>query len=317
MEKLFAVKNDGENVLGKLLYFGLSNLLIERDKLIEICSNMNLPVSVGTRQSEVDAFRSATSDVYERIVDREYGEIRIRKVYCRDNDKSDSVVSRELVCETLGQNSNTYWKLANLYYDKDSKIFHYLIEDYSSSLDVSAYCEKAKSLFELYKQCVGRNQLENLVDSFLYSMESLKVNVHGKLYFVPRKNMHMVDLFEDFIEAINSNNKRSGSLTVNSLFVADDEKQRGKMTQEFYHTARQEINTYIERLENLIAGNSNNPTLLERWVLKASTLEAKKRDYENLLRHELDELDDQYSTLRFMVNELTVRANNLRSQKCA
>lgn len=253
MESLFAVKSDSSDVLGKLLYFGLGNVLVERDKLIEICSDLNLPVSVGSRLSETDSFRSATSDIYDRIVDRDYGEVRVRKVYCRDNEKSDDIVSRELVCETLGQNSNKYRKLANLYYHKDGKYFDYTVEDYGSDLDISGYCDKAKELFELYKYCVSRNQLENLVDSFLQSMDGLKVNIHGKLYFIPRKNMHMVDLFEDFIEAINANNKRTSNLTINSLYVADNEKQRLKMTAEFYSAARSEIELYTERLENLIA----------------------------------------------------------------
>lgn len=317
MESLFAVKNDSGDVLGKLLYFGLSNVLIERNKLIQICGDLNLPVTVGARISEVDSFRSATSDIYDRIADRKYGELRVRKVYCRDNDKSEKVVSRELVCETLDHSTNSYEKLANLYYYKDSKFFDYFIESYGSDLNISKYCEQAKEFFELYKYCVGRSQLENLTDSFLASMESLKVNVHGKLYFIPRKNMHMVDLFEDFIQSINDNNKRSGALTVNSLYVADDEKQRGKMTEEFYHSARQEINTYMERIEHLIKNDTSNPALLERWVSKVNTLEAKKRDYENLLRHELDELDDQYGTLRFLSGELSVRANKLRLEKCA
>ena len=34
MENLFAVKSDNNDVLGKLLYFGLSNVLVEREKLI-------------------------------------------------------------------------------------------------------------------------------------------------------------------------------------------------------------------------------------------------------------------------------------------
>lgn len=317
MENLFAVKNDNSDILGKLLYFGLSNVLIERDKLAEICESMNLPVSVGNRLSEVDSFKSDTSDVYERLVDREYGELRVRKVYCRDNEKSDNIVSRELVCETLGSTTNKYRKLANIYYDKGDKRFDYSIEDYVSGLDIDGYCRRADELFGLYKRCAGRNQLENLADSFLHSMDALKVSVHGKLFFVPRKNMHMVDLFEDFIEVINSNNKRTGSLTVNSLFVADDAKQRSKMAAEFNSTVRAEINMYMERLENLIAGGGSSAAVMERWVAKISTLEAKKRDYEALLQCELDELQDQFQTLRFLSNELSVRANKARLAKCA
>lgn len=66
------------------------------------------------------------------------------------------------------------------------------------------------------------------------------------------------------------------------------------MTAEFYNSARQEIKTYLERIENLIANNTANPAVSERRVVKGNSLESKKRDYETLLRHELDELDEQY-----------------------
>jgi hypothetical protein len=317
MESLFAVKNDNHDVLGKLLYFGLGGVLIERDKLTEICEDMNLPVGVGTRLSEVDAFRSATGDIYDRIVDHDYGELRVRKIYCRDNEKSENIVSRELVCETLGQTTNQYLKLANLYYDRDSRYFYYSIEDYGSGLDVDGYCRQAEELFELYKRCVGRNQLENLVDNFLRSMDSLKVSVHGKVFFIPRKTMHHVALFEDFLEAVNLHNKRTGSLTVNSLFVADDAKQRSKMTAEFYNTVRQEIGLYMEKMETFIANGGTSPAIMDRWVNKVQALESKKKDYESLLQCELDELGDQFTTLKFLANELSVRADRVRLAKCA
>ena len=314
-EKMRTVKVDGEDVLGKLLYFGLADILIEREKLIEICSDMNLPVNVGTRSSEVDSFKSATSDVCDRIIDSENGELRVRKVYCRDNDKSENIVSRELICETLGQNTNKYHKLANLYYNKYNRELDYTIEDYGSDLNIDEYCHNAVELFELYKRCIGRSQLENLTENFMDSMEALKINVHGKIYFVPRKHIEMVDVFEDFIIVINAHNKRAGQLTVNSFFVADDDKQRGKMAAEFYRSARQEINSYIEKLETFISKDSSNLVLLERWITKANTLDAKKRDYETLLKSELNEIDDDYQTLRLLVQELNVRANKLRSDK--
>jgi hypothetical protein len=310
-ENLRAVKTDSDDILGKLLYYGLHNVLIERNKFIKICKDLNLPVNAVIRSSEVDSFRSATSDIRDRIVDDEYGGVRIRKVYCRDNDKSDNAVSRELICETLGQNTNNYHKLANLHYDKKIKLFNYTIEDYNSDLDIEEYCRKAIELFELYQTCIGKSQIENLTENLLESMESIKMSVHGKLYFVPRKKIDMVDTFEDFIMLMDAYNKRDGKLTANSFFVADDEKQRGKMAAEFYHSAKQDINFYIEKLETLISKESENPVLLERWVAKVNTLESKKHDYEILLQNELNALDDDYGHLQLLSDELKLRAKKL------
>lgn len=312
VDGMFAVKNNGDGVLGKMVIFSLPNVLIVRDKLIQICENLNLPVTVGARFSDRDAFRSATSDIYDRIEDQKNGNPRVRKIYCRDNGKSENVVSRELVCETLGQTTNGYKKLANFCFRKDTDSFDCTIEDHGSSLNIAGYCDKARRQFELYKTCIGRNQFENLIDSYLEKMEVLKMNVHGKVYFIPKKNIQMVDTFEDFIESINVNNIRNGEINVYSLFVADNTKHRGKIANEFYYNARQEIKNYMTRFETLIASNSSNPALLERWANKADLLQNKKREYELLLRSELGELDDDYQTLCFLSDELRLRANKLR-----
>ena len=57
--------------------------------------------------------------------------------------------------------------------------------------------------------------------------------------------------------------------------------------------------------------------MLERWALKIEGLEAHKRHYEQVLRRELDGLDDEFSTLKFLGQELQNRAKNIRFQKAA
>lgn len=65
-----------------------------------------------------------------------------------------------------------------------------------------------------------------------------------------------------------------------------------------------------EWLENHIANGRCGPDLMERWVAKINTLETKKRDYEQLLEHELSELNDQYQSYCFcQMNYLYGRIN--------
>ena len=317
MKNFIGVQESGQDVLGKFLYFSLSSVLIERGTLAQICEDMGLPVSLGARISTVDAFKSATGDLYERIVTKNSGEVTISKVYCRDNQTAGSVYSRELVKETLDESTNHYKKLANLSFDKEYDHFSYSAEGYDADVDAYTLCEKAEELFRLYKDCAGKSQIETLTESFLSHMESLKISVRGRLFFVPKKHMHMVNLFEDFVEALNANNKRGGQLIVNSMFVVDDAKQRGKMTAEFYTATRKEIELYMEKVEHLISSGSQSPAIMERWITKVERLEEKKNHYEEILKQELDQLDDQYDTLRFLASELSARVNAIRVKKAA
>ena len=56
---------------------------------------------------------------------------------------------------------------------------------------------------------------------------------------------------------------------------------------------------------------------MERWVLKIQALEEKKKHYEGVLRRELDGLDDEFATLKFLSQELQVRAQSIRFHKAA
>ena len=76
-----------------------------------------------------------------------------------------------------------------------------------------------------------------------------------------------------------------------------------------------EIVTYQEKRDYLIKRGSQSPAIMERWVLKVQALEQKKWHYESVLQRELDGLDDEFSVLKFLSQELQVRANNIRSQR--
>jgi len=305
MNNYMAVKGDSEDVLGKLVYFSLSRILIKREDILELCDNMDISAAFGKRTSTVDAFKSATGDVYERFVRKTDTGQLIQKVYCRDNQKNGDVYSRELVMETLNENTNRYQKLANITCDKDTDTFDYFITSASPGIDIADYCIRARELFELYRECVRANQLETLIDNLLDQMERLKINVHGRLYFIPKKHMQKLNLFEDFIEALGTLNINKDSINCNSIFVVDDEKQRKKMTTEFYAMAKKEIEMYNTKLENLISNGVQNQSIVDRWLLKISSFEKKIAYYETLLKQELDDFGEEYQLLKLMADELS------------
>lgn len=312
---MVAAEADKEHVLGKFLYFSLANLLVEKDALSKLCSDMGIYYSGGERLSVVDAFRSATGDIRERIPVTENGQTNIYLAYCRDNRRSSKILSRELVKETLNQKTNQYEKLANITYDKDDGVFRCdnLVPD--DTVDVPGCCRRAEELFELYQRCANRKQVETICTNYLRSLEATKVSIAGHMYFVPRTHMEKVDIFEDFLTLLGGLNRNGTPLTVNSLYVIDDAKQRDKMAEEFYTAVKKEILEYQNKCDYFIKSGSNSPAVMDRWVLKVQALEERKRHYEEVLRQELNGLDDEFSTLKFLAQELQLRANSIRFQK--
>ena len=78
---------------------------------------------------------------------------------------------------------------------------------------------------------------------------------------------------------------------------------------------KKEIAAYQEKCDYLIKSSSQSPAVMDRWVLKVQALEEKKRHYEGVLQRELDGLDDEFSVLKLLSQELQVRANSIRSQR--
>lgn len=313
MESFMAVNETEKELLGKFLYFSLANVLIEKEEMQRICTALGFPYT-GRRISEIDAFHNATGSIAAREVVTADGAQHIIKVYCRDNRRKAGVYSRELVRETIGHDTNQYEKLANLCYDKINDLF--FVENVVTDdrfVDVPAYCARVEGLFHTFRHCLGRSQVDTIAQHFLGSLDALPVSVHGKFFFVPRYAMHKADLFEDFIEALNLANQHEKPLVVNSLFVADDAKQREKMTAEFYALVHREAQEYQERAEKLIANGCQSPAILERVVVRIQELKRKKDRFEALLRDELEAVQEDFATLGLFSQELQLRAQNLRS----
>ena len=310
-----AAKGDEQQMLGKFLYFSLANLLVDREELSTLCESVGVPYAGCNRLSVGDAFRSATGDIRERVPVMENGETNIYLAYCRDNKHTADVFSRELVKETLNRHTNQYEKLANISYNKAAGTFRCDNMVCDDAVDVPECCRRAEELFELYQCCANRRQIETICGNFLRSLEATKLSVTGHMYFVPRTYMEQVDIFEDFITLLSGLNKKATPLVVNSFYIIDDAKQREKMTEEFYLAVKKEIAAYQEKCDYLIKSGSQSAAVMDRWVLKVRALEEKKRHYEGVLQRELDGLDDEFSVLKFLSQELQIRANSIRSQR--
>jgi len=320
LNNLVAITGDGEGILGKVLYYSLSSILVNRERLAEICEELSFPYSPSRRAGLGDAFRNATGDIYDRKTIKGVFGTETFKIYCRDNKSEKGITSRELVKETLDANTNTYKKLANITYSKSDGIsFGDLV--YDTHVDPLEYCNEAVRLFELYQVSAGRKQIETLLQNFVDSLNSAKLLSHGKMFFVPREHMYRLDDFELLVQQIEEANQLQNAfrypLDANSMYVVDDAKQREKMAAAFYNSVKREIAEYTERANHFIQSESQSPAILERWALKIQGLSVKKREYEAVLQRELSDLDNELTSLGYLADELSIRARGLHLRRAA
>lgn len=303
------VPDSNDQILGKLLYFTISKLLIQRKVLHKIVNDLDLPLYESNRNSYTDAFCSATGDIRDRTTVSYGDSSKTIKIYCRDNKREEQdLVVRELVKETLGSKTNQYEKLANLFMDKKTGHMSYDILSGDIDIDAEGYCVQACQLYELYQDSYNYSQIDHMIKShFIAYMQATKVTPNGKIYFVPRTHLAQLQRFEDFMDLLEEHSSKETNVNANSLFVVDDEKQRNKMAHEFLHQISKDIQAYTGRLQYLIDSDSRSIHVIDKWGAKIQELEKMKKNYTDILQKQYEELDDSFSYLSLQLQELHLR----------
>ena len=118
LSEIMTTASDGEGVLGKIVFYGLGGIMIDREEFERLRAACQFSAPTNFRSTPADAFRSATGDLHDRLVRG----TQIYKVYCRENRQRCHTISRELILEAVDSTTNLYTKLANIVLDKDSEI---------------------------------------------------------------------------------------------------------------------------------------------------------------------------------------------------
>ena len=313
MENLIAVNENSDGIIGKFLYYSTSNILIERTKFIDIGQSFGLPKCKPAKESKSSSYRRATTAIKDRIQVKDRGGTRVYRIYCRDNKKEDAAhIYRELVKETLNSKTNDYKKLANIIFDKESETIYCDNEVYDADVDVREYCRRAVELYERLCTCYTTDHVESVIQDQLDRMQANKISIHGNLYFIPNPYLPLLNILEDYIDAISKHNLNDGLVMSNSMFVVDDERQRQKMTDEFYANYKRDIEYYQQRVQHFIDSGCESQAVIRRWILKIQALQQKKKTYENVPKQQLDALNSDYAMLQMQSEELRVR--NIQGQ---
>lgn len=233
---------------------------------------------------------------------------QVYRIYCRDNKKEDAAhIYRELVKETLGSRTNDYKKLANIIFDKETETMYCENEVYDADVDVREYCRRAMELYDRLCTCYTTDHVESVIQDQLDRMQAVKISIKGNLYFIPNPYLPLLNIFEDYIDAISRHNLNDGLVMSNSMFVVDDERQRQKMTDEFYANYKRDIEFYQQRIQHFIDNGCDSKAVINRWIQKIQDLQQKKKTYEDVLKRQLDALNNDYAMLQMQSEELRVR----------
>ena len=308
LENYMAVQDGSEGIIGKIVYYSIAGILVDKQVCQDVGRSLGLPKIKPSRESRASAYKYATTALKDRVSAPTANGTKIHRIYCRDNRKDDPRrLCRELVKETLNAQSNEYKKLANIVFDKEAEEISCENLEPDDDVDAAQYCDHALTLYDKFRNCYNADHIDAMLQDMLDRMQANHISIRGNLYFVPASNLRWLDILEDYIAALAQHNQSGSAVVCNSMFVADDQKQRDKMAQEFYTGYRRDIEAYQERIQHFIDGGCTSKAVIDRWLLKIKALEDKKKTYETILQRQLDAMDQDFALLQMQADELRIR----------
>lgn len=305
MEDYMAVQENAQGIIGKIVYYSIAGILVDKEACLGIGRALGLPKIKPSRESKASAYKYATTALKDRITARGKS---LYRIYCRDNRKDGArQICRELVKETLNARDNEYKKLANIIFDKDTEEMYYGNLEADSEVDARLYCEKALELYGKYQHCYNADHIDAMIQDLLERMQANHISIHGNLYFVPAPNLRWLQVLEDYIAALGQHNQSGSAVVCNSMYVVDDQQQRDKMTDEFYNAYRRDLEAYQERIQHFIDNGCTSQAIINRWLHKIKGLKDKQQTYESVLRRQLDDMDQDFAMLQMQADELRIR----------
>lgn len=304
-------------LLGKIIYFNLSNIFIDREILSTLCGEYEIPYTNGGRVSGTDAFRSATSSVSDRVAVEVEGQQLICRVFFRENRRSATQLSKELVLEIPGHDSNHYIKLANLCFNQENQtVRNDNIVD-APCVDVQAYCALATERFERYKRCASRKKIETICTNYLHQIQATKLGSTAHIYFVPWTRAKEVERFVGFVRALRRNNEDGAAFEIYSFPLLKNDEMQRLISAAFCECLLKELQDCTNRVRYLIDSDSRSPVIMERWKRKIEYLERKRKEYEELLHTKMGSLDSAFDQLNALSKELQDRVELNREKRTA
>lgn len=332
LNNLVAVKEDGNtNIIGRLMYFMIGKAFIPSDTVKQIVEQCGIGEDLlASKFVNTHAFKSATKslEMRRKCVDGK-GKLHLYRIRVLDNQKEadGKVLVREIKKETIKEKMNPMVNLGNFIYDKESDTLKAQlnqvtiekeIETIDDKLDLKEECQKILQLFELAKTCYNENRLVTFVENFIMEqLDASPINVHGKLFFIPKYKEAELSKLEMFMQLIEQENLiKEGTITFAAIPVMSEEKYVKEYAKEFYDSLQDDLDILMTRFDHFITKRGTaSEKVISIWVEKYNKLMEKKNSYEELFQRKLDNLNEDIDLVDMQVKELKNRIETEKGLK--
>jgi hypothetical protein len=293
-QNIVASNQGGENKLGDLFWYSISNQLITREDLKQKFDEANMdhqwlpnPIRIS------DAFRRATGEIQKKQKKvptndpTTFLNFLIREVYY-----DDKRVQRNIVIEKVNK------KGKSLEYNSTATIIEFHKDDGTISITTNvsrdegeqkakSLAYEAKSLFETYSKNYDAQTLRIMVKTILDSMSPTAVRPHGGVYFVPRNHQDSLDAVVDLVNRLDSSEAFSVPLF-------DTKSNRGMVNKKL----RDDMISAISKCKSIIHFPDPRKTQITDTLNAARRVVKTFNEYKSVVNLDLELLSDSLVELK-------------------
>lgn len=311
-----ANSSDMANIIGKLTYYTVGQFILSEKRIREALRECGIDDEelVPKKYQNVNAFKKATSKmqtgrIYSSKTDSE-DMFRIR-IFENKRENQGNLVVREIKKESIQEKMNKFTYLGNISYNKETDSIDFnIIEENIKDLnyDLEAACRMVKREFEIEKDGFNEDRMRYLLDRYMEEYcQASRIQIHGKLWFVPIFSLEALTKIEAFIDIITCENNRDGLLEIMSIPIIDEEKYVKRYSREFLTMAEAELKIFQNKLESLIENPGTRQTTLDAWMKKIDEFIEKKKRYEELFQRNYEEMSENIDFMKRQMQELMIR----------
>jgi len=288
---MYAVKGgSGNDILGNLVWFSVSDMEILRDDLVNLATNVGLPekyVPALIRPS--DAFRRATSEIGGVL---RAGEDITEVLMVREVLSAEDRVVRHLIKETRDKKNVTlnYEKIGEIVFERQwGSVSTTAITD-----EAKPALNKAKILYSKYRDYFISDHIRRLIKAALGDCQAVGVRPAGAVYFTPAA-------YEPTIKALNTLVKMlpGNSVEMHYLPVVNAEEQKVMLEEKL----RGHVLTQVSQIGSMLGGNAEVLSVKKTLKSLASEFASALRDKNVISKATANNAIQQLQGLRIQVVE--------------
>jgi len=293
VEQITVAKEEGDNLLGHLVWYTISECLIDRTTLRGYLSKVGL--NEGFMPPEIrlpDAFRRATKSAEENRVPSANSKV-FYNFLVREVTSNKEIVERALVIETVdSENKRLEYESNAVRFTLDKKVGTVAFR--KNQAGISAKVDQVLVDYDIFKSHHDSRAIRSMIYNILSSLAPVSVRPSGGIYFIPIQHEETLRKLVDFI----------------SLLVGESEGwmipviDRNDMRDMVKEKLSDQLKTTISSLKKSITIENASVGKINNSIDEAKQIIQNFGSYQETLGSELEDMYELTNLIKLQVRKL-------------